>query len=110
MKTRWVQFTNSKFPFLKETAIPFVFWVATTVSVGKSKLDHSPKTSSPASLRVRMSWVELEFEAGLLGHRFGPEEFPARLRAPAGVTSRAAEAATGDFWLADQIRVVLLWW
>lgn len=84
-----------------------MFWVATTVSVGKSKLDHSPKTSSPASLRV--SWVELEFEAGLLdGHRFGPEEFSARRRAPAGVTSRAAEAATGDFWLADQIRVVML--
>lgn len=79
------------------------------MSVGKSKLDHSPKTSSPASLRV--SWVELEFEAGLLdGHRFGPEEFPARRRSPVGVTLRVAEAATGDFWLADQIRVVVLWW
>lgn len=74
------------------------------MSVGKSKLDHSPKMSSPASLRV--SWVELELD----GHRFGPEEFPARRRAPAGVTSRVAEAATGEFWLADQIRVVVLWW
>lgn len=89
------EFTNANFPLLEEMVFPVMFWVATTVSVGKSKLDQFPKASSPLSLKVRL--VELEFEAGVHGHRFWLEEFSNRRRAPEGVMARAPEAVTGEF-------------